>query len=109
MIRKLRTYYMACCCFGLAKPNAALQARGAAAATQERRLFPTACKRWFGKAPASCEPHPGLPARLLDHLIRQDEERRGERDPEGVGRLQVEHQVELGGLLHRQVRWFHPL
>ena len=25
--------------------NAALQARGAAAATQERRLFPVACKR----------------------------------------------------------------
>ncbi len=30
------------------KPNAALQARGAAAATQERRLFPVACKRWLG-------------------------------------------------------------
>ena len=29
-------------------PNAALQARGAAAATQERRLFPVACKRWLG-------------------------------------------------------------
>src|SRR5262252_5692212 len=41
---------------------------------------------------------------LLDHLIRQDEERRGERDPEGVGRLQAEHQLELGGLLHRRVR-----
>jgi hypothetical protein len=29
-------------------PNAALQAWGAAEATQERRLFPVACKRWFG-------------------------------------------------------------
>jgi hypothetical protein len=29
-------------------PNAPLQARGAAAATQERRLFPVASKRWFG-------------------------------------------------------------
>src|SRR5262249_12844130 len=29
-------------------PNAALQAGGAAAATQERRLFPAACKQWFG-------------------------------------------------------------
>src|SRR6266700_4221094 len=28
--------------------NAALQARGAAGATQEQRLFPVACKRWFG-------------------------------------------------------------
>src|SRR6266568_6986096 len=36
-------------------PNAALQARGAAAATQERRLFPVACKRWFGWGdPVSC-------------------------------------------------------
>jgi hypothetical protein len=31
-------------------PNAALQARGAAGATQERRLFPVACKRLFGMA-----------------------------------------------------------
>jgi hypothetical protein len=30
------------------KPNAALQARGAAEATQERRLFPVACKRVLG-------------------------------------------------------------
>src|SRR6267142_3346916 len=29
-------------------PNAALQARGAAAARHERRLFPVACKRWLG-------------------------------------------------------------
>src|SRR5947209_10854 len=35
----------------LTAPNAALQAREAAAATQERRLFPVACKRLFGKAP----------------------------------------------------------
>ena len=30
------------------EPNAALQARGAAGATQERRLFPVACKRVLG-------------------------------------------------------------
>src|SRR5712691_6362382 len=36
-------------------PNAALQARGAAGATQERRLFPVACKRWLGCGyPVSC-------------------------------------------------------
>src|SRR6267143_3724301 len=36
-------------------PNAALQARGTAAATQERRLFPVACKRWFGwECPVGC-------------------------------------------------------
>ena len=32
----------------LLEPNAALQARGAAGARNERRLFPVACKRWLG-------------------------------------------------------------
>jgi hypothetical protein len=41
--------------------------------------------------------------RLLDYLVRQHQERRGKRDPEGLGCLQVEDQLELGGLLHRQV------
>ena len=36
------------------QPNAALQARGAAAATQERRLFPVACKRWLGLTFMAC-------------------------------------------------------
>jgi len=31
-------------------PNAALQARGAAAARHERRLFPVACKRLLNEA-----------------------------------------------------------
>ena len=49
------------------KPNAALQARGAAEATQERRLFPVACKRWLGSEGSvgrgdslSFEPSPSL-------------------------------------------------
>lgn len=48
-------------------------------------------------------------ARLLDHLIRQDEERRGERDPERLHRLAVEDQLELHGLLHGQVGRFRAL
>src|SRR5262249_19228231 len=42
-------------------------------------------------------------ALLLDHLVRQDQERRGECDPECLRRLHVEDQVELRRLLHRQV------
>src|SRR5262249_48178375 len=49
------------------------------------------------------------PACLLDHLIGQDEERRGERDPEGLGGLEVEDQLELRGLLHGQVCWLGAL
>ena len=43
---------------------------------------------------------------LLDHLIRQDEERWGERDPERLRRLAVEDQLELHGLFHGQVGRF---
>src|SRR5712691_8725168 len=50
-------------------PNAALQARGAAEATQERRLFPVACKRWLGCGDpvgygwgTPCLAHPHAPA-----------------------------------------------
>jgi hypothetical protein len=42
-------------------------------------------------------------ALLLDYLIRQDEEHRGERDPERPRRLAIEDQLELGGLLHREI------
>jgi hypothetical protein len=35
--------------------------------------------------------------------IRQDEERRGERDPERLSRLEVEDRLELRGLLYWQV------
>src|SRR5262244_1688435 len=47
--------------------------------------------------PCSC-------ALLLDHLIRQDEEGRGERDPECLRRLAIEDQLELRGLLHGELR-----
>src|SRR5712691_11000273 len=89
-------------------PNAALQARGAAEATQERRLFPVACQRWLGCGypvgcgwGALCLGPPACPcARLLEHLVRLYQERRGERDPEGLGGLEVDDQLELRGLLH---------
>jgi hypothetical protein len=40
---------MACCCFGLAKPNATRQARLKAGA--QRTLEAVACTRLFGQAP----------------------------------------------------------
>ena len=43
------------------------------------------------------------PARLSDHLIRLEQECRGEREPERLGSLEVEDQLELGRLLHGQV------
>src|SRR6266851_727082 len=39
----------------------------------------------------------------LDYLIRPLQERRGDRQAEGLGGLQVDDQLELGGLLDRQV------
>jgi hypothetical protein len=59
--------------------------------------------RLFGKAPASCAPVPVYPTRLLDHLIGQEEQRWRHRDPQYLGGLQVNDQLELRRLLHRQV------
>src|SRR5215510_8488056 len=46
---------------------------------------------------------------LLEHLIRQDEERRGKGDPKRLSRLEVEDQLEFRGLLYREVRGLGPL
>ena len=48
-------------------------------------------------------------ARLLDHLVCQEEQRGGHRNPERLGGLDVDHQFELRGLLHGQVPWLGPL
>ena len=82
-------------------PNATAQQRPEAEARHERTLFAVACSRLFGKVPASCAPSSSVPRTPIGspHLIRQDEERRGERDPERLGRLEIEDQLELQGLL----------
>ena len=41
--------------------------------------------------------------RLFDHRVRLKEEHRGDRDPQGLRRLEVDDELKLGGLLHRQV------
>jgi hypothetical protein len=75
-------------------PNATRQARREAGA--ERTLEAVACTRLFGKTLASYEPAP-LPTRLLDHLIGEEEQGWGQRDPERLGRLQVNHELRLLG------------
>jgi hypothetical protein len=40
---------------------------------------------------------------LFNHLIRSREERRGDRQAEGLRGLQIDDQLELRGLLHGQV------
>ena len=41
--------------------------------------------------------------RLLDHLVRLEEDDRGDGEAEGLGGLEVDHQLELGRLLYREV------
>src|SRR5665213_3005629 len=40
---------------------------------------------------------------LFDHLVRRGEERRGDGDAERLRSLQIDHQLELGWVLDRQV------
>ena len=41
---------------------------------------------------------------LLDDLIRPRQQRRWDREAEGLGGLEVDHQLELRGLLNREIR-----
>src|SRR5215467_5303671 len=45
------------------------------------------------------KPHP----QLLDHLVRPCQERRRDREAKRLRRLEVDHQLELGGLLDGEV------
>ena len=40
-----------------------------------------------------------------DHLVRLEQQRRRDGETEGMGGLEVDDQLELRGLLHRQVAW----
>ena len=94
------------------KPNAAAQPRLEAGA--QRTLAGVGCSRLFGGV-ALClapdtvgvlilHPFPYSHAHLFDHVIRLEKQRRGNRDAKGLGRLEVDDQLELRGLLHGQVR-----
>src|SRR5262249_34662907 len=53
--------------------------------------------------PYTSHPTQLLCTSLLDHLVRLEQERRGEGEAERLGRLEVDDQVEFQGLLHGQV------
>src|SRR6266567_1348028 len=44
----------------------------------------------------------------FDHLVGTREQDRRDIETQGPCRLQVDHELELGPLLHRQVGWFCP-
>src|SRR5713101_1783540 len=45
------------------------------------------------------------PFSWINHLIRPLQERRRDREAQVLGGLEVDEQLELGGLLYRQVGW----
>src|SRR5262249_60820871 len=47
--------------------------------------------------------HTALRGRLAEHHVRLEEKQRGNSHAQGLGRLEVDHQLELRGLLHREV------
>src|SRR6266849_9947573 len=49
------------------------------------------------------------PGALLNHLIGAQQQRLRDREAEGLGDLEVDHQLELGRLFDRQVTWFCAL
>ena len=65
----------------------------------------------FQSPARACSARPSRPARLapvcpaclLDHLVRQHEEVRRYREPQGLRRLEVEHQLERHRLLYGEI------
>src|SRR6266436_3978726 len=60
-----------------------------------------------GGCQRACRGTPADPS--LNHLIRPPQQRRRDRQAERLGRLEVDDQLELGGLLDGQVAWLCAL
>src|SRR5262249_48196641 len=45
----------------------------------------------------------------LDHLVRPRQHRRRDREPEGLGGLEIDDKLEFRGLLDGQIAWLGPL
>jgi len=54
-------------------------------------------------------PHELTPAWLLDHLVGEGKQRWRNREVERLRRLEIEHQLEFGRLLNRQIAGFCAL
>src|SRR5262245_54196212 len=52
---------------------------------------------------------PVCPARLLDHLVRPEQDLRGNREAKGLGGLEVDHELKPPGALDGQVARLGPL
>src|SRR5207245_1440358 len=94
--------------FFLWKPNARGEPR--LKAGTQRSLEGVGCSAWFGGVRpvlySSSTFHDLiwlLCIPLSDHLIRLEEDMWGNRQPERLGSLEVDDQLELHRLLHRQV------
>src|SRR5262249_803769 len=104
-------------CRNLCIPHAFLEGKKAWKLTQEKVLLELKirfAKRISGFSetrPSPRRPPHVVPllARLLDHLVRLKQHQRRDREPEGLGCLQVDHQLRLHRLLHRQVGRLRPL
>jgi hypothetical protein len=44
-------------------------------------------------------------ARLLDNLVGEGKQRQRDREAQSLRGPQIDDQIDLGGLYHRQVRW----
>jgi hypothetical protein len=56
-----------------------------------------------GRFPARLPERAGRCLSLPDHLIRLEEDVRGDRQVKGLGGLEIDDQLELGGLLYGQI------
>ena len=82
----------------------------------ERISMPMRRTRWFCCARAerprgrrAAEQRDELAALSFDHLVGTREQRFWQVEAECLRGLEVDHQLEFGGLLHRQVGWLLAL
>src|SRR5262249_51012742 len=73
------------------------------------RCLPSPAVCCSARPPRHVRLPPVCPVRLLDHLICQQEQGGGHRDPERLRGLQVDDELKLHRLLHRQVGGLGPL
>ena len=71
--------------------------------SQTPPLAPSALISWWCSLRDISHPSQRPCPRLLDDLVREDKERRGNRNAEGLGSLEIDHKLEPHQLFYRQV------